>query len=423
RWCRQGRRRGSGQQRRLMLPADVLGELVGMPAERFAAEHWGRRDLLVSTAERDRFVGLFGVQAVDELVARRGLRVPFLRLAKDGESLHERAFTTGGGVGAGIGDQIDEDAVRREFAAGATIVLQGLHRTWSPIVEYAQALAGQLGHAVQVNAYVTPPGGRGFEDHYDVHDVFVLQIHGDKRWFVRDPVWPDPLRDQPWTDRRGAVDAAVARPARQEATLEPGDCWYLPRGYVHSAAGQDDVSIHVTVGVHVWTRHHLASVVWNRAREALALDPGLRGSLPMGVDVADPTVAQRELEAVRSALVSAVQTVSAQDVAAELQASARARQRSAPLGPLAQWSASRDLRPDDVLTVRPHLMASLEGDPEAPVVRSRAGRVAIPPASAAAVRRLLEVGSMTVADLMHDEQHACEVARRLVVAGVAVRRP
>ncbi len=405
-----------------MLPADVLGELVGMPAERFAAQHWGRRDLLVSMAEPDRFAGLFGVQAADELVARRGLRVPFLQLAKNGASLPERAFTTGGGVGAGIGDQIDEDAVRREFAAGATIVLQGLHRTWAPIAEYAQALAGQLGHPIQVNAYITPPGGRGFADHYDVHDVFVLQIHGAKRWFVRDPVWPDPLRDQPWTDRRDAVDAAVARPPRQEATLKPGDCWYLPRGYVHSAAGQDDVSIHVTVGVHVWTRHHLASAVWSRAREAIALDPRLRGSLSMGVDVADPTVAERELEAVRSALVRAVQAVGAQEVATELQASARAGQRSAPLGPLAQWLDSRDLRPEDVLTVRPYLQASLEGGPDAPVVRSRAGRVAVPPASAAAVRRLLEVGSVTVADLMPDDHQARELARSLLVEGVAVRR-
>ena len=54
----------------------------------------------------------------------------------------------------------------------------------------------------QVNAYVTPAQNTGFSDHYDVHDVFVLQVAGEKRWRIREPVHPSPLRDQPWTDRR-----------------------------------------------------------------------------------------------------------------------------------------------------------------------------------------------------------------------------
>ena len=45
-----------------------------------------------------------------------------------------------------------------------------------------------------------------------------------------------------------------------------GRVLYLPRGWLHSAAAQDDVSAHLTVGVHVVTRYALV--------EALGRSPG-----------------------------------------------------------------------------------------------------------------------------------------------------
>ena len=38
-------------------------------------------------------------------------------------------------------------------ADGTTAVLQGLHRTWAPITDFSHALAAELGHPVQANAY------------------------------------------------------------------------------------------------------------------------------------------------------------------------------------------------------------------------------------------------------------------------------
>jgi NAD(P)-dependent dehydrogenase (short-subunit alcohol dehydrogenase family) len=49
-------------------------------------------------------------------------------------------------------------------------------------------LAADLGHPTQVNAYITPPSSRGFSPHYDVHDVFVLQVAGEKHWRIHEPV-------------------------------------------------------------------------------------------------------------------------------------------------------------------------------------------------------------------------------------------
>ena len=92
-------------------------------------------------------------------------------------------------------------------------MLQALHRVWPPIIDFCQQLAADLGHPVQANAYVTPPQNQGFDDHYDVHDVFVLQVAGRKRWSIHAPVHPAPLRNQPWTDRRDAVRRAAEQRA------------------------------------------------------------------------------------------------------------------------------------------------------------------------------------------------------------------
>ena len=173
---------------------------------------------------------MFGPEAVDELLARRALRTPFLRMAQDGRTLDPSSYTLGGGVGATLGDQVSEDRVLRLFADGATIVLQALHRTWAPVVEAAQDLAADLGHPVQVNAYVTPPQNQGFDDHYDVHDVFVVQVAGEKHWRVRPPVLESPLRDQPWTDRRDAVRTAASSLPSSTPSSHPVTALYVPRG-------------------------------------------------------------------------------------------------------------------------------------------------------------------------------------------------
>ena len=199
---------------------------------------WGTRALLATAAELPRpFDDLFDLEAVDELLSRRGLRTPFLRMAKDGIVVDTARYTRSGGVGAAIADQVDDTAVTRLFADGTTIVLQALHRVWAPLIVFAGDLTAELGHPVQVNAYVTPPSSRGFSAHYDIHDVFVLQVAGDKRWIVHEPVHEWPLRTQPWTQHRARVERAVESPPILDAVLRPGDALYLPRGFLHCRRG------------------------------------------------------------------------------------------------------------------------------------------------------------------------------------------
>ncbi|MFY0408923.1 cupin domain-containing protein [Solicola sp. PLA-1-18] len=395
----------------------ALRRLVACDPETFAARHWGREPLLSRAGELPGgFDDLFSEAAVDELVSTRGLRTPFLRVAKEGTTLGDRAFTAPGGVGAGIADQVSDDKLAALFADGATLVLQALHRTWPALVDLASELATELAHPVQVNAYVTPPQNRGFDDHYDVHDVFVLQVAGEKRWRIHEPVHPAPLRDQPWTERREAVAEEAARPPWLEATLQPGDCLYLPRGYLHAATALGGVSTHLTVGVHTWTRQHLAEKVVAELLAATADDVDVRGSLGLGVSPDDAPATADDLALVVERLSAALGRIDPASVASRMAAPVRAAGRAEPLGPLTRLAATSGLDDADALRLRQHLVATLDDDgPGRYVLRSRAGDLVLDGGEAARVAELLAAGAGTVADL------GPGLAHRLVVAGVVVR--
>lgn len=378
----------------------ALPRLIDEPVAQFAQHVWGRRALL-SRAAGD-FSDLFSSQAVDELISRRGLRTPFLRMAKDGATLPESRFTAPAGVGATIGDQLNDTTIWRQFADGATIVLQALQRTWAPVGDFSGALAEELGHPVQANAYITPPQNRGFDDHYDVHDVFVLQIEGTKRWIIHEPVHESPLRDQPWTDRRGAVAEAAAGPAAIDTVLAPGDCLYLPRGWLHAAQAQGEVSIHLTLGVHVWTGYAVAQQVLADALASLRDDPLVRASLPLG-DV-DPT---RVADHVRDRLVHALQDA---DPTAAFRRAVNDSARPAPLGPLAQRAAVDALRDDTEIVLRDALHPRLDGLR----LHTRVGWLDLPQTDIAVVEKLLDGMPRTAADV------GIALARRLLLAGVVV---
>jgi ribosomal protein L16 Arg81 hydroxylase len=379
----------------------VLAErLTRLSREAFARDVWARTALLTRGAGD--FSDLFSADAVDELVARRGLRTPFLRVAKDGTTLPESSFTAPAGVGATIGDQLDDTALWRAFDDGATLVLQALHRTWEPVADLVAALGAELGHPVQANAYVTPPQNRGFDAHYDVHDVFVLQIQGTKRWLVHEPVFPDPLRDQPWTDHRAAVAEAARGEPAVDAVLEPGDVLYLPRGWLHSARAQGEPTVHLTLGVHTRTRYALAEQLTRAALAALREDPEMRTALPLGVE--DPADA---LDVVRKHLAAALAEA---DPAPAFHRAGRAAARPAPLGPLAQYAALRGLGPDTRVRLRGALDARLDGAR----LWTRAGRLDFTPAELPIVHRLLDGTPRRAADLGTD------LAARLLHAGVLV---
>jgi lysine-specific demethylase/histidyl-hydroxylase NO66 len=398
---------------------DPLQLVTGLSVGEFATPYWGVAPLLQRAAplSADRFAGLLSLDAIDELLSRRGLRTPFLRMSRNGEVLTSSRFTRGGGAGAEITDQVADDKVLAEFAAGATLVLQGLHRTWPPLQQFAGALSAQLGQPVQVNAYVTPPQSKGFEAHYDVHDVFVLQLAGSKHWRIHEPVLPSPLRDQPWHERKSAVDARCAEAPAIDSVLERGDSLYLPRGYIHAAESLGEVSAHLTVGVHPVTRWTLVEQVLAALRD----DADLRLSLPVGVDLANEDVLRADLKATVTAMHEAIDRLDSAAVARAVGRHLSAAARPSPLRPLRQFSEAATLTAKTAVRLRPGLRVTFRSEGAHLVLELPDKEVPIP-ATVAEVARAATSGMPVTADSLTgiEEREAVALLSQLLLEGVLV---
>jgi len=251
----------------------ALARCVG-DAARFIDRQWAQAPLHRAGADPSGFSDLFSLGDVDRFIASSSPRLPTFRLVKDGTPLapsrYTRRATVGGQPVTGLGDPA---RIFEEHRRGATIVFQGLQRSCPPLTRFCRSLELELTHAVQANAYITPAGARGLGVHYDTHDVFVLQLAGTKAWTVHEPVLADPLPSQPWQGT-----AEDAGPPIMSVELAPGDCLYVPRGFLHAARAQEALSAHLTIGVVTTTWHDvLRELVAGAAQE-----PELRRALPPG---------------------------------------------------------------------------------------------------------------------------------------------
>jgi hypothetical protein len=171
--------------------------------------------------------------------------------------------------------------VAEEFERGATVVVQALHLHHLPLARFCRSLEAELGHPVQANAYYTPRSAQGLPVHHDTHDVLCLQVSGEKRWLVYEPVLELPLKDQRYSAELGPPGEPVV-----EVTLQPGDTLYLPRGWLHEALTSDSDSLHLTVGVNVYTwLDAVRSALEQAAHEELSFRRGVDDEADLPADL------------------------------------------------------------------------------------------------------------------------------------------
>jgi bifunctional lysine-specific demethylase and histidyl-hydroxylase NO66 len=372
---------------------DALGRLVG-DVTAFVADDLGRRPRHLPARDPHGFTDLLSLADVDRLVASSGLRAPAFRLVRGGATLPTSTVTRDARIGSRpVSDLIDVAAVHREFAAGATIVLQGLHRSWPPVAAFCRSLEATLTHRVQANAYLTPPVAQGLRLHADPHDVFAVQSHGTKRWVV------EPTGEPRW-----------------ELDLQPGDVLYLPAGTRHAAQTVSGPSLHLTIGVKATTWRALV----DRAVSAALTGAGLDAALPAGW-AADPAAAEAELRdrlaAVAAALTRPELARAAADGAADHFWGTRLPDLSGGLRDLLELDQLDDHTP---LRVRPDVSCRLRVVDRQLTIVLGDRRLQAPAALEPTVRRILEVGAFTPKELdeLIDEPSRLVLCRRLVRDGL-----
>lgn len=211
--------------------------LAPVTLEAFLERFWGRERLVLQRNDETYFKDFLTMGALDRLVTSTRIPLSNFNLAKGDAPLPFAEYARGG-------DFVDRERALALHKAGATIILRSVEQ-WSASLNRLRIMAETAFRCeAQVNVYLTPADNKSTPPHWDTHDLFVLQIEGEKVWRIFDGE-----RTLPLSDERFRVGEDAVSQRYEEILLRPGDTLYLPRGVIHEPIAQS-YSVHVALGVH-----------------------------------------------------------------------------------------------------------------------------------------------------------------------------
>jgi ribosomal protein L16 Arg81 hydroxylase len=218
--------------------------LSPLTVHEFLTNFWGQTFKHVPGTS-DKFSHLFPWERLNDALEQHRLDFPRIRLTRDGERLPPGSYishSTPGRKRVAV-PRLRYDKLTQELNSGATLVLDAVDELYEPLRAVAVALELFFHERIQINAYAGWRTSRGFDLHWDDHDVFILQVTGRKQWMVHGMTLAYPLAGDP-------KEPKPTEPPLWDQILEAGDLLYIPRGFWHVAYPLNEPTLHLTVGVH-----------------------------------------------------------------------------------------------------------------------------------------------------------------------------
>lgn len=240
--------RGMIAQSTPMTPIDITAPtplLGGLSPEAFMRRHWHKKPLLVRQAlPMDRpFVArgeLFALAASEDVESRL-----IVRRGRDWTLRH---------------GPLRRRALPPLSQAGWSLLVQGLDLhldSARQMLERFRFVPDARLDDVMVS-YATDGGGVG--PHFDSYDVFLLQIHGVRRWRIGRLPHPELQPDVP-------LKILTNFEPEQEWRLEPGDMLYLPPRWAHDGIAEGECMT-CSIGFRSAGQQELARELLQRALDA-----------------------------------------------------------------------------------------------------------------------------------------------------------
>ncbi|MGK7877583.1 MAG: cupin domain-containing protein [Xenococcaceae cyanobacterium] len=246
----------------------------------FFSEYWEQNPLVISRDNSDFYLNLISTKDIDYII---GFAKGFARVTSASKT--QRVETQQRSLPSAMKAGIDDNQLYDYYQQGQTIVIGQLHHYWDPVARLCRDLESFFHHPVGTNLYLTPKHSQAFKPHADLHDVFILQVEGSKDWRIYEPLVQLPISRNKYT--QNLSESELGAPL-SEVNLAPGDMLYLPRGYIHQAHTTETPSMHLTVGVNVFTWSDLVTrLLISVSQKTLAF----RKALPMGFSHQEETKA------------------------------------------------------------------------------------------------------------------------------------
>ncbi|WP_439596584.1 cupin domain-containing protein [Falsiroseomonas sp.] len=257
---------------------DSLAALLApITPERFLAEHLDRQPLHIrGTAAK--FADVLSWRQINRLLDMTHIWTSTsLKLVMDGGAVPAEQFCTRATSRDGAAVlQPDAKLVQGWIAKGASVVMNDVDSLTPGLASVSNTLeAAGLGKA-QANVYISWQSHKAFHTHYDTHDVWAVQVEGEKVWNIWEGRADYPIAHPAFRGQPQAHHDQARGKLRGTVTMQPGDLLYLPRGWYHDALAEAPASVHVAYGVHA----PLGMDFVNILSERILYDPEFRKPLP-----------------------------------------------------------------------------------------------------------------------------------------------
>lgn len=224
-------------------PVATLEQIIApISLEKFVEEYWEKNYLFIQRNDPE-YYNLFSVENFENL----------LHFGNPRESVHDiqasRLNPINGDEERYYLDSWDRDywvKIRSFYKEGYTLLFNYVERRNANVAALTKNLELFFGAYCWANIFFAPMNAdQNFPTHYDAVEIFVLQLHGSKRWRVYEPQIELPH-----------VALLSPKVRTQELNLlldiemQPGDMLYVPRGFIHDVCGsKNDIAMHMTISV------------------------------------------------------------------------------------------------------------------------------------------------------------------------------
>ncbi|BEV16716.1 cupin-like domain-containing protein [Herbaspirillum sp. DW155] len=213
----------------------------GMSRADFRAVYQEKKPLLVRGAVSP---GSFTWRDVNALFERCNVAEDSFKLAYDGIRPKQEYVERYLDVGTPR-YRLIKPVVYAYMRKGATLIANKIKHE-PKVSAFARAVGEFTGRQVVSSAYTAFGQRSSFRCHWDTRDVFAIQLIGRKRWLIYPPSLESPLHTQQskhYEDRYPCPSEPC-----MDIVLEPGDVFYLPRGWWHDPLPVGEGCFHLAIG-------------------------------------------------------------------------------------------------------------------------------------------------------------------------------
>jgi ribosomal protein L16 Arg81 hydroxylase len=249
--------------------------LFPITPEAFIQDYLGQKPLHIS-GNKDKFVGLFDWADLNHIINLGHIwDANTFKLVLDNEQIPPSDYMPQGVLNA--------KEVSKYINKGASIVLSGMETYCNGSATIAASLQAVIGGLSRCNLYCSFKKHPGFLPHFDLMDVYVFQIDGEKDWEIFETHFENPMlkpgcHQMSFTREQHALNKGKVE---KRLTMKPGDLLYLPKGKYHAAIASSDHSLHLTYGLEPPRALHFIETIV----QSLYMDATFRQEMPHYDDI------------------------------------------------------------------------------------------------------------------------------------------